>query len=185
MFLAVGTGIGAGILVDGRILRGAHDIGGAIGWLALQRPYRQEYVPCGCFEHHASGTGLAKVLREEIARDPAYAGPLQGKRPEELTAEDVFKAEEVGDLAAARVLHEAVQFWGMACANLVSLFNPERIIFGGGIFGPALRFLPEIAREAARWAQPVSMTQVTFHGSALGSDAVLTGAGHLALGTLE
>jgi glucokinase len=184
VFLAVGTGIGAGILVDGHLLRGAHDIGGAIGWLALQRPYRQEYASCGCFEHHASGSGLAKVARELIAEDPAYSGLLRRKRPAELTAEDVFQAEEAGDPVAGRTVREAVEFWGMACANIVSLFNPERIIFGGGVFGPALKFLPEIAREAARWAQPVSMTKVTFHGSALGPDAVLTGAGRLALGTL-
>ena len=56
IFLAVGTGIGAGILIDGRILRGAHDIAGAIGWLALDRPFRREYIGCGCFEYHASGT---------------------------------------------------------------------------------------------------------------------------------
>ena len=64
IFLAVGTGIGAGIMIDGRVLRGAHDIAGAIGWLALDRPFRCEYIPCGCFKHHASGEGLAKVARE-------------------------------------------------------------------------------------------------------------------------
>src|SRR5690242_11008230 len=58
IFLAVGTGIGAGILVDGRVLRGHGDIAGAIGWLALDRPYRADYVGCGCFESHASGPGL-------------------------------------------------------------------------------------------------------------------------------
>ena len=57
IFLAVGTGIGAGILVDGRVLRGHADIAGAIGWMALDRPYRERYAGCGCFEGHAFGTG--------------------------------------------------------------------------------------------------------------------------------
>ena len=70
IFLAVGTGIGAGILIDGRILRGAHDIAGAIGWLALDRPFRREYAGCGCFEYHASGVGLAKVANELLAASP-------------------------------------------------------------------------------------------------------------------
>ena len=57
VFLAVGTGIGAGILVDGVILRGAHDIAGAIGWIGLDRPYRPVYDRCGGFESHASARG--------------------------------------------------------------------------------------------------------------------------------
>jgi len=69
----------------------------------------------------------------------------------------------------------------MAVANLVSLFNPEKIIFGGGVFGPALRFLPAIYEEAKKWAQPISIKQVKLEGSALGKDAVLYGAGYLAL----
>ncbi len=64
IFLAVGTGIGAGILIDGRVLHGAQGIAGAIGWLALDRPYRPEYVDCGCFETHASGDGIANMARE-------------------------------------------------------------------------------------------------------------------------
>jgi glucokinase len=61
IFLAVGTGIGAGILVNGEILRGSNDIAGAIGWMALDRPFQEKYISCGCFEYHASGEGLAKV----------------------------------------------------------------------------------------------------------------------------
>ena len=60
IYLAVGTGIGAGILSDGRILHGAHDIAGAIGWMALNRPFENKYISCGCFEYHASGEGMAK-----------------------------------------------------------------------------------------------------------------------------
>jgi len=59
VFLAVGTGIGAGILCEGVVLRGAGDAAGAIGWLALDRPYRDGYEAVGCFEQHASGTGIA------------------------------------------------------------------------------------------------------------------------------
>ena len=69
----------------------------------------------------------------------------------------------------------------MAVANLVSLFNPEKIIFGGGIFGPALQFLDQIYTEAKKWAQPISIQHVELVGSALGNDAGLLGAGYLAL----
>ena len=69
----------------------------------------------------------------------------------------------------------------MAVANLVSLFNPEKIIFGGGVFGPALIFLDAIYNEAKKWAQPISIGHVQLVGSALGNDAGLYGAGYLAL----
>ena len=69
----------------------------------------------------------------------------------------------------------------MAAANLVSVFNPEIIVFGGGIFGPAARFLDRIHAEAKRWAQPIAIEQVRFVASTLGGDAGLFGAGRLAM----
>jgi glucokinase len=69
----------------------------------------------------------------------------------------------------------------MASANLVSLFNPEIVIFGGGVFGPAAQLIDAIAREARRWAQPVAIGQVKFVASELGSDAALYGAASIAL----
>ena len=74
-----------------------------------------------------------------------------------------------------------VEYWGMAVANLVSLFNPEKIIMGGGVFGPGLKLLPAIMEEAAKWAQPVSINQVTLEASGLEGDAGVYGAGFLAL----
>jgi len=180
IFLAVGTGIGAGILVDGQVLRGHRDIAGAIGWLALHRPYRQEYKSCGCFEYYASGAGIARLARELLARESNYRGPLRAKSAELITAPDVFAAFAAGDELAARVFDECIALWGMAVANLVSLFNPEQIIFGGGVFGPAVQFLERIVDEARRWAQPIAITQVRIVASALGGEAGLYGAARLA-----
>lgn len=183
IFLAVGTGIGAGILVDGKILRGARDISGAIGWLALQKPFRSEYIECGCFEHHASGEGLVKIAREFIDSDKAYFGIL--KRKKNFTSANIFEAFDSNDPIAKKVLEQGIEFWGMATANLVSLFNPEKIVFGGGVFGPATKFLPRILNEAKKWAQPVGIRQVKFVPSRLGGDAGLFGAGCFALGEIS
>ena len=181
IFLTVGTGIGAGILVNGQVLRGAHDIAGAIGWLGLDKPYQEKYIPCGCFEYHASGDGLARVAREVLAENQNLQSPLGGKKPDSITAHDVFTAYHQGDSLAIQVIQSAIEYWGMAVANLVSLFNPEKILFGGGVFGPAIQFIPDIYREARKWGQPISMTQVVLEGAQLGSDAGLYGAGRLAL----
>jgi glucokinase len=181
IFLAVGTGIGAGILVNGEILRGSNDIAGAIGWMALDRPFQEKYISCGCFEYHASGEGLAKVGKEFLKKEINYEGILNIKKENHLTANDIFEAYNQKDPLAEKVIRQAIEFWGMAVANLVSLFNPEKIIFGGGVFGPALRFLDDIKSEAKKWAQPISINQVKLEGSMLGGDAGMYGAGYLAL----
>ena len=181
IYVAVGTGIGAGVLIDGNILRGAHDIAGSIGWMALDKPFRKKYIGCGCFEYYASGDGIAKLTREMLAGDFEYEGILRTHPPEKLSAHHVFDAFDKNDELAVRVLSECIQYWGMAVANLISIFNPEKIIFGGGVFGPALKFLNKIEDEARKWAQPISMTQVRFEASGLGGDSAIYGAGFLAL----
>lgn len=181
VFLTVGTGIGAGIMVDGRVLHGAHDIAGAIGWLALGEPWDEKYRACGHFEYYASGDGLARHARELLRARPAYAGALRDVEPDAITAHDVFRLYDSGDEIAMAVLARAIELWGMASANLVSLFNPERIVFGGGVFGPGTRFLADIGRVARQWAQPIAITRAEFVASSLGATAALHGAGYFAL----
>ena len=180
IFLAVGTGIGAGILTDGRVLRGAADVAGAIGWMALDRPYVARYRSHGCFEDQASGPGLVRVARDLMERDPRYDGALR-RDAHVLDAGAIFAAHDRGDPIAGKVLDNAIELWGMAAANLVSLFNPEIVVFGGGVFGPAARFVDRIRAEARRWAQPIAIEQVRFVASTLGGDAGLFGAGRLAM----
>ncbi len=179
IFLAVGTGIGAGILSDGKVLRGHGDVAGAIGWLALDRPFMRRYTQHGCFEDQASGPGLARVARDLMDADAGYQGEL--RESDNLDPGVIFAAHDHGDAIALAVIDNAVGLWGMAAANLVSLFNPEMIVFGGGVFGPAVRFLDRIFGEAKRWAQPIAIGQVRFVASELGSDAGLFGAGRLAM----
>ncbi len=184
IYMAVGTGIGAGILINGKILRGANDIAGAIGWLALDRPYQTKYDQCGCFEYHASGDGIARVAAELLKNDVNKKSTLNTIDINKLTSYDVFKAYEDGDEIAKKTLDISIEYWGMATANLVSLFNPEKIILGGGIFGPAVKFIDQIRAEAKKWAQPISITQVEITSSLLDTYAGLYGAGYLALNNL-
>ena len=178
IFLAVGTGIGAGILIDGKVLRGADDIAGSVGWMALDRPFRPEYVSCGCFEHHASGEGLAKTEKELLAKKQ-FSGLKHMRTPP--TAREILSAHDRNDPLAKAVVKEAIPFWGMAVANLVSMFNPEKIIFGGGVFGPAKKLLPAIHSEAKKWAQPIAIKQMKLLASKLGPNATLYGTGYIAL----
>ena len=101
--------------------------------------------------------------------------------PDKLRSEDVFKAFENGDPLAIETFDQCIELWGMAVANYVSLFNPEKIILGGGVFGPAVQFIPRILEEAKKWAQPISITQVSLEATTLGKHAGLIGAGRLAM----
>lgn len=171
IYLAVGTGIGAGILLDGSIIHGANDIVGATGWMALQAPYTHEWDQCGCFETFASGNGIGYQAKK-LYRD------------ESKTSYDVFACYGK-DPIATEILDKAIQLWGMGTANLVSLFNPEKVIFGGGIFGPAVKFIPRIYEEACKWGQPISMKDVKFCASKIEGEAALLGATALAIRSIN
>lgn len=181
IFMAVGTGIGAGIIIDGHVLHGANDIIGAVGWMALQPPYTEKYDACGCYEYYASGNGIGARVRDAVRADKSYKGKLRQKPITRITAYDVFCAYNEGDPIATAVLEKAVQMWGMAAANLVSLLNPQKIIWGGGVFGPAIVFIEDIYKEASKWAQPLSIKQVEFVPSQLSGNAGLIGAAFLAI----
>ncbi len=185
VFLAIGTGIGAGILIDGKILRGSNDIAGCVGWMALNQDFQDDYRNFGCFEYHASGDGIGRISRKYLREDHDYKGSLVINEISRITSHEVFEAFRTGDKIAARVINECICYWGMATANLISLFNPEKIIFGGGVFGPATMLIPEITREAEKWAQPLGMGQVSIEASCLGGEAGVFGAGYLALNSLS
>lgn len=166
IYLAVGSGIGAGILLDGRVIHGADDIVGATGWMALESEYDKEWDACGCFETFASGNGIGNC-----------ASKLYGRK---VSSYEVFEDYAKGDPNAIKVINKALQMWGKGAANLVSLFNPEVIVFGGGVFaGDAKKLIPDIYAEALKWAQPIAIRKTRFCPSAVGADAALLGAGYL------
>jgi glucokinase len=180
IFLAIGTGIGAGILIDGKILRGVGDVAGAIGWIGLEKQFHEKYKSCGYFEYFASGDGIARSARELLVVDKKNTGILSKIQPGKITSYDVFEAYKSKDPIAVKVFANAIKLWSMTIANLISIFNPEKIILGGGVFGPAAQFLDQIKEEANKWAQPFSIKQVEILVSSIGSEAGLIGAGRLA-----
>ncbi|MEO1010495.1 MAG: ROK family protein [Bacteroidota bacterium] len=185
IFIAVGTGIGAGILCNGQIIGGRNGIAGAVGWMALEPPYLEKYDGWGNFEHYASGDGIARSAVEMLGEAREQKSILDSIPVTEITAYHVFEALEANDPLAMAVMDKAIGYWGMAVANLVSTFNPQKVIFGGGIFGPAVQFLDRIGQQAELWAQPLAMRLVTLEASVLGGDAGLIGTGCLAIRTVK
>jgi glucokinase len=162
VFLAVGTGIGAGILAGGRLVRGSAGIAGAVGWFALDPRWREDYGRTGAFEAEAAG--------------PAFA--LRAGRE---TAEQAAEAARNGDARARRAVDETVEWLAMGVANLISVLNPQVIVLGGGLMQAADLFLEPVRAAVAGWAQPLAAPQCRIEPTRLGEDAALYGAARLAL----
>jgi glucokinase len=124
---------------------------------------------------------MARLAKQKLTEHKTLLAGQSDSNLDNLTTQDIFKAYQLKDPIAVKIIQDALAYWGKACANLVSLFNPEIIIFGGGVFGPAQSLLPQIYAEAKKWAQPIAIHQVRFASSQLGSEAGLFGAGYLAL----
>jgi glucokinase len=179
IFMAVGTGIGAGILANGKLIRGSGDVAGAIGWMALNGPYDPKYKECGCFETYASGAGIKKIVQQYLNEEAQYEGYFADPSAI-VNTQSMLDQYGLADAIATKVLDQAIRYWGMAVANMVSIFNPEKIIFGGGVFGAAATLMPAIQVEAEKWAQPISMKQVELCISQTGNKTGLFGAAYLA-----
>jgi glucokinase len=175
VFLAVGTGIGAGILANGRIIHGHEDLAGAVGWLALNPRFQEIYSSMGCFEAEASGGSVGRKGRE------AFGALSTGSSEDLLTARDVLQATESGDSRALEIVNQVVVYLGMGVANLISTLNPQMIVLGGGLFQSGKYLFDRVRQECVRWAQPFAAQSVRIELSALGEHAGLAGAARIAL----
>jgi len=165
-FVAIGTGIGVGILSGGRVLPGAHGIAGAAGWFALDPAWNEAYGATGCWEAESAGPAIA---RHAGAADAAAAA----------------QAARAGDPRAREAIDRAARYCAMGVANLVSLLNPEAVVLGGGVMqGAGDLLLDPIRAGVRRWAQPIAAARCRIELTRLGEDAGLLGAARLALDTL-
>lgn len=151
LVVTFGTGIGAGIITGGQLLRGANGFAGEPGHMVVD----PNGLPCpcgkrGCWERYASGTGLGV-----LARNAAHGGRLDvivatvGGDPESVRGEDVTVGARAGDRGALAVLGELAQWMALGLANLANLLDPGVIVFGGGLVEAADLLLPEVRRRFA------------------------------------
>jgi glucokinase len=152
VILAPGTGFGAGIVLDGRLVRGAHGFGGELG----HAPVKFDGRPCwcggrGCLAAYASGRGIAEAARERAALEPATAlRGLAGGNLDAITAPLVFQAAAAGDAVAAAVVDEACRALGAMIGAIVNGLNPEVVVITGGV---AAAYAPLEKRVLAAAAQ--------------------------------
>lgn len=178
--LLIGTGIGAGILSGGELLRGAHELSGCAGWMAVSEDDGEEVRRYGGLEAFACGAGVVRAVRTCLAA--GESGALARFPADELTAEAIARLARAGDLAARNIFQRAGKLLGLAVANFISLFDPEVIVVSGGMIAAADLFFDTLKKTALARCQPLAAKQVQIKLSRLGNDANLLGMSYLALG---
>jgi len=172
--LMLGTGIGAGILSGGRLVRGAHELSGCAGWMVIADEYGAEAQRTGQLESLAAGPAIASAAKKALAR--GIGGLLDEIPAEKITAYAVAEAARRGDLVSIAVYLEAGRLLGYCVANLVSLFDPEIVVIGGGLAKASDLFLDALRKAMKERVQPIAGKQVRVVGSRLGGEANLLGA---------
>jgi glucokinase len=175
--LMIGTGIGAGILSEGRLLRGAHELSGCAGWLTITRAELPNIAGAGELESLASGPAIARAARQRSRQEESSLSQLEVSR---ITAHEVATAARAGDGLALDVFANAGRFLGYGIANMVSILDPEVVILGGGLSAVADLYLESLRNAMMERAQPVSAKQVRVVVSRLGGKANLLGCARIA-----
>lgn len=178
LYLTISTGIGGGVVSNGRLVQGYHGLAAELGHTTVW----PDGPLCGCgkrghIEAISSGTAIARYAREQLeAGRPSSLSGLSS-----ITSRDVSDAAAQGDLLAIETLARAGRYLGVAVANFLAAFDPSIVIFGGGASnsGPAL-FDPFHASLRENIFDATYLTNLTFARAALGDDAGLLGAQALA-----
>jgi len=179
MLIAVGTGIGGGMIIDGRLYKGSGGVAGAVGWFVIGEDclFREEYASGGCAEYLAAGPGIGRRGQQAAEQNPSTLMlKLAGGKAEAITSRIVFEAAAAGDEPALQVVQYTARYLGIVVANAISLLNPEVIIIGGGVGEAGDILLKPIAEIAKAHAQPVSAASVRIEPAVLGNKAGLIGA---------
>ncbi len=172
--LTLGTGIGGGIIINGEIYRGSYYCGSELGHTTID--FNGRKCNCGgrgCLESYASATAL---IRDYNA---VQSGPEVGNTKE------IFKKMEAGEQTARQIIDQYINFLGAGLANFVNIFNPQRIILGGGVSEAGEWFIEKIRRSTQSRAMQTSYSNVEIVSALLGNRAGMLGAAAFALNMLK
>lgn len=175
--LMIGTGIGAGIMSGGQVVRGAHELSGCAGWLTVSLDGNSSSAT-GELESFTAGPGIANAARRRLqAGDKSSLLEFDSNK---ITAREVAEAARSGDPMALDIFHQAGRLLGFGMANMVSLFDPEIVIIGGGMAAAADLYLASLRDAMLERAQPLAAKKVKLVVSRLGDRANLLGCARLA-----
>ena len=175
----LGTGVGGGIVVEGKLLCGSQGAGGEIGHMTINR---DETVPCncgkyGCVEQYCSATGIVRMAKNYLSAN-AVSSSLNAV--ENLTCKDIFDAAKAGDEAAGAILEQVYALLGEFLGNVCSVVNPEMVVIGGGVSKAGQVLIDGVVPHFKKYVFHAA-SKVDFALASLGNDAGAYGAFKLAL----
>ena len=185
-FLTFGTGLGAGLILDGKLYAGTNDNAGELGHIRLSDFGPVGYGKCGSFEGFASGGGIAQLARVKVSEKHQMGQRVSWCAPgqlDEITARDVADAAAAGDELALEIYRISATYLGRGLAIVIDLINPEVIVIGGiytrnrEMMEPFV--LREIEREALSHARRVCSIRPAALGEQIGDYAALSVAADL------
>ena len=179
LMVTFGTGVGGGIILNGRPLNGAHGSAGEIGHLVME-PTETEACGCGkrgCAEQYCSATGIVRLAKKHLA---AYPGKSPLEQVQTLRCKDVFDAAAAGDASAQQILEQVYEYMGRLLANVCNTLDPEVVVLGGGVSRAGQPLLEGAYRYFQKYVYHGS-AETRFAMATLGNDAGVYGAFKLVL----
>jgi glucokinase len=179
VLFTLGTGVGGGIVLDGKVLEGRHSHGAELGHTKIEMSHPR-LCGCGrygCLEAYASATSVVKRAHEALNARPGTSSLhalLQAVG--ELTARDVFAAAQEGDELAQRLVEETAYYLAVGAMNVMHTIDPDVVIFGGGMTAAGEGFLERIRQHVRELAFPVPAERTRIVYARLGTDAGIIGA---------
>ena len=178
IMVTLGTGVGGGIIIDGKMLVGANGAGGEIGHICVNYSEKDQ-CGCGnrgCLEQYASATGIVRLAKQKLGQEMRATA----LNKEDVTAKDVFDAVKAGDEVAQEIAVEFGRYLGYGLANLAAIADPAVFVIGGGVSNAAqvpLSYIEKPFMERAFFANK----NVRFVLAQLGNDAGICGAAKMVL----
>lgn len=182
VYVTISTGIGAGIIIDGRLYTGSRGFAGEVGHITIDR--NGPVCNCGnvgCLEALASGTAVARMARDRLAS--GERGVLADRAGGDLSRVDarmVAEAAISGDGLAKEIMHQVANNLGHGVVSILHAFDPEIIVIGGGMSRSLELLLPGVSRQIERHAMAHHRGRLPVVGSQLGDEVSLLGAAALA-----
>ncbi len=178
VLVTLGTGVGGGIIINGKMLTGSNGAGGEIGHIHVED---METVECncgnkGCLEQYASATGVVRLAKRKLAKTEAPSI----LRKEEISAKTIFDAVKAGDALAAEIAEEFGEYLGKGLAMIAGVSNPEIFVIGGGVSKAGSVLISYIQKYYKKYVFHASR-EAKFVLATLGNDAGIYGAAKLVL----
>jgi len=182
VYITVSTGIGGGLILDGKVFRGKDSLAGEFGHM----PMTDSHILCscgakGCLETFCSGPAIASRAQELAERRPEALGRMAelSSSPGSITANAVFQAAAEGDMAAIQIIDEAARWLARALLMIIRIVNPDKIVLGGGVtlagdtfLNPLRRFLKEMGSPSIPYSTEVQLAELGQYSPLYGAAAL-------------